>query len=418
MDRSLRIDKYLPVAILYFFLNGVFLPLGILYTGLLTPVFLIWLMRYPTIKYLSFFFLLTIPLFFIHYANGIEDYSFYINSYVLAFSVYVFGLAFYQYLNNCHTLRSVFRKILLINAAMVPIALICLFIPPLKKVFWYDNNMALGNITVLRLQMLTYEPSYYSTLFAPIVIYYLLKAFRRELPNPWLYYFLVLIPLFLSLSFGVILGISLAFLILLILNSKDTIFKKSNLKYLAGGTALLTGVLVFLFVFYPDNIFFQRLSKVLSGNDPSFNGRTMDSFILSTIIAGKKSIVFGVGFGQVKILGLELFRKFYDYPLFTVHQIGIPNAIGDTFATLGLVTVAIKLFLEIYFFFKTKVISNHYRLALFMFIFIYQFTGSFLTNIAEYAIWIMAFKTDLFPEFIKPTPAKRENPIHNEGHAV
>ncbi|MGZ5135232.1 MAG: hypothetical protein ACXWCG_08785, partial [Flavitalea sp.] len=50
-------------------------------------------------------------------------------------------------------------------------------------------------------------------------------------------------------------------------------------------------------------------------------------------------------------------------------------------------------------FFKTKVWSNYYRLSLFLFIFIYQFTGSYLTNIAEYVIWILAFHPGLFTEF-------------------
>jgi hypothetical protein len=35
---------------------------------------------------------------------------------------------------------------------------------------------------------------------------------------------------------------------------------------------------------------------------------------------------------------------------------------------------------------------------LFIFIFVYQFTGSFITNLAEYVIWILAF-TNAFPQF-------------------
>ena len=128
----------------------------------------------------------------------------------------------------------------------------------------------------------------------------------------------------------------------------------------------------------------------LSGRDLSFNGRTLDSFVMSLDIAKKKSIAFGVGFGQVKVLGLDVFAKKYHYSKYTYNDIGIPNTTGDTFATLGLITLALKFFLEIYFFFKTRVYLNQYRMALFLTIFIYQFTGSFITNIAEYAIWILA----------------------------
>jgi hypothetical protein len=42
--------------------------------------------------------------------------------------------------------------------------------------------------------------------------------------------------------------------------------------------------------------------------------------------------------------------------------------------------------------------TNYYRLLLFLFVFIYQFTGSFITNVAEYVIWILAF-TNTFHQF-------------------
>ena len=65
----------------------------------------------------------------------------------------------------------------------------------------------------------------------------------------------------------------------------------------------------------------------------------------------------------------------------------IPNAVGDTLAAFGIFGIALRLVLQIVFFFQNQgAYSNYYRLALFLFIFIYQFTGSFITNIAEYVI--------------------------------
>jgi hypothetical protein len=418
-NETLYINKYLPVALLYFFFNGVFLPLGILYTTLLAPLFLVWLWRYPAVfGVLRFFFYWTIPLAVIHAYNGIGDVEFYVKSYAMALAVFVFGMAFYQYLENCHTLRYIFKKILILNGIMTVAALIFLFVPPVKKIFWYNNNMSLGHINFLRLQMLTYEPSYYSTLFAPIVLYYLLKVFKRMIDRPWLYIVLTLIPLFLSLSFGVILGLALALFILLVWESRNIIFKKSNFKYLMGGTVLLVAVFVVMAVWFPNNVLFKRMSNVFSGRDLSFNGRTSDSFVLAEEIASKKSYLFGTGFGQVKLLGLPVFKRFYNYAGFTVHEIGIPNTTGDLFATLGLVTVALKFFFEFYFFFKTRVSSNYYRLGLWLFIFIYQFTGSFMTNIAEYVIWILAFRQDLFPEFNKNKSANRESPVYRASNLI
>src|SRR5829696_4987303 len=103
-------------------------------------------------------------------------------------------------------------------------------------------------------------------------------------------------------------------------------------------------------------------------------------------------------FIAIKVVGLELFNAFYKN-LFTPNQLAIPNNIGDILANYGILGVIIKLSLEIYSFFKTRTYMNYYRLALFLFVFIYQFAGSFITNITEYVLWIMAFYPALFPEF-------------------
>jgi hypothetical protein len=62
------------------------------------------------------------------------------------------------------------------------------------------------------------------------------------------------------------------------------------------------------------------------------------------------------------------------------------------------VGAALRILLQIGLFFKTKVHRNHYRFALFTFMFIYQFTGSFLTSLPEYVIWILCF-SPVFPQF-------------------
>ena len=153
--------------------------------------------------------------------------------------------------------------------------------------------------------------------------------------------------------------------------------------------------------FFGESVFVARITNVLSGKDISFRGRTFDSFYLGWQIATQKSIWFGCGFGQVKEIGTDIFNTFYNTSIYTADSVGIPNAMGDTLATLGIAGVFLRFFLEIFFFFKTKVYSNYYRLSLFAFIFIYQFTGSFITNIAEYSIWIIAFHKDIFEEFDK-----------------
>jgi hypothetical protein len=243
-------------------------------------------------------------------------------------------------------------------------------------------------------------------LLAPIAIYYLLKALRNELPQRAIYCTMALVPLFLSLSFGVIFGIGFSLLLLLILRGHHRRLKWILLPLAAGIVAILI---------FPDNFILRRLDNILTGKDSSFKGRTFDSFLLSLDIVHKKSLFWGTGFGQFKLLGVARFREFYNSNRYTLHDVVIPNSIGDLLGTLGLFGVAIKLFIEGYFFSRTKVFRNDYRLVLFLFIFVYQFTGSFISNIAEYAIWILAFQPDLFPEFQIPA---HENTFYRPGLAV
>ena len=400
MGATIRINKYLPLAVLYFFFNGFLLPHGLLYTTLLTPLFIIWLYRYPSFNLLHVFVIGSIPFILMHFINGVHILS-YVKSYLLLFSVFIFSLAFHQFLKNAKSISSVFKSLVVINIFFVLIALIALTIPSVRNYFWYNNPITPGIDGMYRLRMLTYEPSYYSTLLLPIAFYYYLKMLFTDLPNKALVFFLVTFPLLLSLSFGVILGLILSLTFLFLSDIKLFTLKRKFPLYLIYTVIFLLMLLVLVLIFFPDNVIFLRIANVFSGKDISFRGRTFDSFYLAWKIAHQKSVLFGVGPGQTASIGLDFFKEFYNYTEFTESQIGIPNSLGDTLATFGILGVILKLGLEAYFFFKTRVYTNFYRLGLFIFIFIYQFTGSFITNIAEYIIWLLAFSPWLFKEFDK-----------------
>lgn len=402
---NIYINKYYPVAFLYFFLNGVFLPHGLLYTTLLTPVLLIWLLKFPSFRYIWIFFIVLLPFALIHFRIGVANNMYYLKSATLLFTVYIFCIAFYQYLSECHSIRTIYRKLLSVNILFVGFAIVALFIPSLKLIFWYYNEITQGFKTV-RLQLLTYEPSYYSTLLLPLVMYYYLKIIVLKLPNPVLSFLLATIPLFLSLSFGVILGLLLALGITLLAGYRR-FFNTRILFYVLLGGSILIVLLAVLLTVFSHNVFVVRFTNVLSGNDSSFRGRTVESFYLGWELAKMKSLWFGVGPGQVKALGYELFSNFYNYGGFKPEEIAIPNAMGDTLATFGIIGLSIRVGLQGYFFFRTRVYTNYYRLALFLFVFIYQFTGSFITNIAEYVIWVLAFHPGIFKEFDRAKFYKR-----------
>lgn len=329
--------------------------------------------------------------------NGVQPY-FYLVSYLLFFANFIFALSFSQFIKTCKTLRRLFRTILIVNIFLVILACIAYF-TPWRDSFWQVTFVTQGLDKFPRLKLLTYEPSYYSLLLVPLVMYYSLKLLFFDIPNPWLIAFLIVVPLALAFSLGILLGIPLALFLLFILKINLFLKRKSLRRYIILTFLFLVAGVVILLIFYPDNPLFRRINNLVKGSDSSFKGRTFDSYYLAWEVVKQKSIAFGVGLGQIKVLGLELWRKFYLQD-FAANEIAIPNAVAETFAIFGATGVFIRLAIQVYFYFKTKVYNNYYRLALFLFIFIYQFTGSYLFNIAEFTIWILAFN-NTFTEFDK-----------------
>ena len=402
---SIRINKYLPVAILYFFFNGFLLPHGLLYTAILSPLLLLWLYQYESFNKIWLFFVLVIPFAVIHFINGVNTY-YYAVSATLFFSVFIFSVCFYQFLKVCHTLRTIFRKIIIINFFLVLVACIAFFIPQLKHFFWQVSAISSGLDKLPRLKLLTYEPSFYSLLLVPIAMYYYLKIIFLKISNPVLIIVLVTVPLILSFSLGILMGVPLALVFLFMLNLKLFFANKKIPQYIFLAFSVAVILFLLLAIIYPDNPLFIRILNLFEGKDSSFKGRTFDSYELAWAITSKKDLLFGVGLGQVKVEGLELWRDFYDYN-FSINEVAIPCAVAETFAVFGFTGLIIRLGLEIYFFFRTKVYTDYYRLAIFIFIFIYQFTGSYIMNIAEYVIWIMAFHPGLFDEFSRNNILRR-----------
>lgn len=394
MNRNLHFSNYLPFALLYFFLNSIFLPEGLLYTSLLTPFFLWWLYRQGTWKPVGWFFLLTIPFVPIHLKEGVSLF-YYARSYLSFFSAWVFGVCFFVSLKKEVAYSLIFRQVLTLNFLLVPLALAALLLPPLKGAFWYLKEISPGVGTVPRLKMFTYEASYYALLLAPLCIYFYLRLLLHQEKHRGWVLLMATLPLGFSFSLGVI-GAMIIGLALLAGICPELFFRRRELR---NGILIALGSLVLLLLLatllYPHNPLFERMGNIFHGKDTSFRGRTYESFILAWKVAKAKSLWFGCGPGQVKIAGIGVFLRYYGY---LPPVVRIPNTLADTMATYGVIGLAVRLGFTIYFFFRTRVWNNYYRLWLFFFLFIYQLTGSFMTNIAEYVIWLLAF-TNAFTEF-------------------
>jgi hypothetical protein len=270
---------------------------------------------------------------------------------------------------------------------------------------WSVYDVSTGLTQFPRLSLFTYEPSYYSTLLVPLAFYYYLKIIFFKYPNAGYIFFMVTFPLAISFSLGAILGIMISLGILFFPDIHSFLMKKNVAVYAFTAGLLTIAAIIIVYFVYPDNPLYLRIRNIFTGKDTSFKGRASDSFQLALTVAREKSIYFGVGLGQLKLIGEKIWNEFYN-TVFNINQITIPNAVAETFAIYGITGLIIRFSLEWYFFFRTKTYSNYYRLGVFIFMFIYQFTGSYFFNVAEYAIWALAF-SQVFKEFDRKNILKK-----------
>jgi hypothetical protein len=392
----MRINKFFPVAFIYFFINSLGLPFGLTFTALLSPLLYVWVIATRRQEVLWPFLLVVAPMVLIHVSIGVDTKSYFI-SLVSITLVYIFCQAVYTFLIKCQHPEEIFNVLLVINFIFCLIA-IPLFFTPYDHILWMKQFLTTGVDDFRRLSLLTYEPSYYALLFTPLFFYFLLQiVFFRNTINSWLLLVMLLLPLVLSFSLGVISAIIMALAVAFAVHFKTFIRNRRVVKLLGFGLLVVVTALFISLVFFPDNIIFVRIANVVSGKDPSGKGRTFEAFWLADQLLAKKSYWWGIGPGQIKILGFDLIRDYYGYGYDTT-RVAIPNAAAETLAIFGWFGFVVRILAECFFFVYTRVWRNYYRLLLFTFVFIYQFTGSFITNVAEYVIWIMAF-TPVFKEY-------------------
>lgn len=392
----MSINKYLPFALIYFFVNSLALPFGLTYTAILAPLFYAWILVTRKKEVLWPFIIGLLPFVVMHLLFvDVESRSYFIS--LLNFLlVYVFCQAAYLFFKTCKEPEKIFRWIMILNFILCLVA-IPVYFTSWFEWFWLDQNISAGVGVFRRLRLFTYEPSYYALLFTPVFFFYLLEyLFRRSsIPGGWLF-FMLFIPYVLSFSMGVIGAVILSGLLVWITWFRRLTRKKRVLNSVINGGVMLSGGMLTVLVFFRNNPVFSRIGNIVGGKDSSGNGRTVDAFILAEKLLKEGNKYWGVGLGQIKIMGQDIIRSYYLY--YMEYAAAIPNAAAETLALFGWIGFSLRILVEVVLFFHTRVWSNYYRFLLFLFMFIYQFTGSFITNVAEYMIWILAF-TNVFRQF-------------------
>lgn len=403
-DTSARaVDVIAPASVLFvgfFFLNTFLLPGGLLYTTLLTPVFLWLILKRGRWKPLAAYLALMVPLSLYQLSRGVAT-GIYLKSFLLFSSAAIFIIWAVYFLSGREgMLRKYFRLAALYNGLFLGIAILALAIPFGRELFWYYEPIHPAIPAFPRLKMLVYESSFYAFQVAPVFLFYFLsfvfdRGYKHLSEMATLGFALLL-----SLSFGVLGGLVVAILSVFILHAY-WLLRYRKLFFAAVYFSLASSLAAaFLFAYFPFNPVFERVDFVLDGHDSSANGRTWEAFLMAWGILGKTNYLLGAGLGQIKEAGHQLIVDYYNYEGKWAELVRIPNAMAETLATFGIIGALARILAQVVLFVHTRVYANYYRLALFIFIFSYQFTGSYLTNIYEYLIWMIVF-LPVFPEFDK-----------------
>lgn len=388
------------VLIGFFFFNIFLLPAGLLYTTLLTPLFVLLLLKKRKWKILALYALISILFAYQHVAD-LLDKGAYLKSYVLFSSAVIFTIWVYDYLlENKDKLGYYFKQLTIYNTAFVILAIIGWSVPMIRELMWYDVPIHPAIPAFSRLRLLMYEPSFYSFQLAPVFLFYFTSYVFDQANRYATAFVLLAIALVLSLSFGVLAGMVVSILIVF-LSHAFVLLKRKRVFFATLYLTLLAGIGLFiLWHFFPFNPVVDRVEKIVAGHDNSTNGRTWEAFLLAWRILGETDYLWGAGWGQIKVVGQPIIVEYYNYEGEWRDLVRIPNAMAETLASLGLIGAIGRLVAEIGLFFYSKVYQNYYRLILFTFLFIFQFMGSYLTNIYEYLMWVMVF-LPIFPQFDK-----------------
>jgi hypothetical protein len=344
-----------------------------LITSILAPWFYFRLLQKKKRFVLELFLLAAFPFVFANMVDGM-DWLIFLPSFLLLLTCYVTVFAFADGIKDCYSLDEVFRTIIWLNLAQAFLGLLVRFTPG-YTFMWQSINDVNEGLRLIRYRAWTYEPSYYSTLLLPLWMYAYWLVVRTRTRKAVYLLIATLIPLGMSMSFGILLVSTISIITVHMIYGRA--FK--TLKWVFGACVLA----VVGFILLPsDNMIKVRIEHIAEGHDSSARIRTVGAFTSALTMAEARDIWFGVGAGEVKNFGFA----FIDWK-----NGRLTSAIGDNLGEFGLVGVALRFFLEGFFFFRTRPDQDPFRLSLFISMFIFQFGGSYDGNLAEYVVWILAF---------------------------
>jgi hypothetical protein len=385
-----RLNIAALVIIIFIFFNEVGLPHGLQYTAIFAPFFFI---KFGLKYRAAFIGFLILSLFyaFTHLFNDQMVWFFYGRSYVLHCLVFTQVVAFYHIVNyKSHVLKQAFDIGIYVNLILLIIGVAFLFAG--NKGLMFEVSKVSASVGVIpRFRIFTPEPSYYSMLFTIPLFFYLTQSISRDKRIDFLRISIIVLSLTISFSFGTLSVIFISMFIVYFLRAKNILDQNSRFLILLA-IGLASVVFVGAFIITPNNPVFIRLGDIIAGNDNSGNGRIFDPWILTMrMLAKNQDYIFGIGWGQIRIIGDSIIRDFYQYTHDPATKFGLPNILTEITTMFGFFGLTLVLLFQVVMFRVTKVYRSNFRSLIFWFIFIYQFTGSYSSSVMYYCYWVLAF---------------------------
>lgn len=398
--------RHLALFQLCFFANYLFLPAPITWLNILSLVSIKNLLNRKAIIVLSTCLTMGLVYMVIHTENGVSMVD-YLRSSMFNFLLIVNSLLIWKYIRHtqidfpkAYSFSIYFGFVLFLMAAVM-----LLF--SAEEVLWSVHDfVGDGTHQLFRFKGLAYEPSHFAFCLAPLAIFAVFSWTHSSKQQRLHLIIMVLIPIIFTVSFGFFTAFILSLGLSVVL--AYLIFRHYNKKLLY---SMLIGLGAIVISCAAVDSVQKRVTLIVEGKDTSINGRTTEAFTLAYRCAKEKSVWFGIGPGQIKIVGEKIIRPFYqekDFEGYTKEnwpKLSIPNNMAETLAIYGILGVLFKVLIQISLFVKFKLYGNYFNLTLFLFTFIYQFMGSFINSTAELILWIFAL-APMFTEFQIKQPSK------------
>ncbi|GEM_PF-6628635 len=389
--------------IIIFNFNTIGLPYGVMWSNIFSIGILSWLLlkKQYVFVFLSLFLLLFYML--LQYTTvAISNLTSYILSATYFYTSVLVGIFFFTYLNtkklSSQKLDEIFMKIIKINIMLTLIAIL-LYFTPLKEQLWITSNN-INSLGETRLRLFFYEPAHYAYIFIVFLLYLFLNFFLYSEKKYFLPLLITLLSIFLTKSLGVLSSMAIAFFfaaLVFFLPLIQKFYKKVFLFFL---TLLIILPLI-------GDSFMYRIKQTIEGKDNSGNVRLIYATQSAYNMIKKYNFYFGVGFGQTKEYVLEFTAKIPGYG-----SDRLPNTFASTLATVGFIGIILKISFLVFFFLKTHVYQNIFRLTLFFYTFIYGLSGGWMLNVYEFILWAFTFST-IFSKFDKKNILKSRRRITN-----